>query len=91
MNKAASCGNGFVDMDQLTTAFTKESMRRQVDDCQDIEQLRHIAKLLLSAHFASKQMIGTLLLQDWRQPMTPHRSSSHAQDLRSDGQPPALP
>lgn len=52
-------------MDELTTAFTKESMRRQLDECQDIEQPRRIAKLLLSAHFASKQMIGSLLLRNW--------------------------
>lgn len=53
-------------MDELTTAFTKESMRRQVDECQDIEELRRIASLLLSAYFASKQMIGKLLLTGWR-------------------------
>jgi len=52
-------------MDELTTAFTKESMRRQLDECQDIEQLRKVAKMLLSAYFASKKMIGTLLLKDW--------------------------
>ena len=53
-------------MDELTTAFTKESMRRQVEECQDIEELRRIASLLLSTYFTSKQMIGTLLLKDWR-------------------------
>lgn len=40
-------------------------MRRQLDECQDIEELRRVAKLLLTTHFAAKQMIGTLLLKDW--------------------------
>jgi hypothetical protein len=55
--------NSNVDMDSLSLKFAEESAIRQVDDCQDLAELKRLTKLLIQGHFQSRDLIATLMRQ----------------------------
>lgn len=55
-------------MDPLALQFAKESWLRQVEECRDLESLKRLAKILIETYFASKQMLGSMLLEGLRKP-----------------------
>jgi hypothetical protein len=50
-------------MNSLEARFALEAGLREIDDCKSLDALKALAKSLLQAHYASKTLLGQLILQ----------------------------
>jgi len=50
-------------MDSLSLKFAEEAALRAVEECGDLGELKRLARSLVHAHFSSKSLISTLMLQ----------------------------
>ena len=50
-------------MDPLSAEFAKLRMIDTIRECNDLEELKILCKSLIDCHFASKQLLGALMLE----------------------------
>jgi len=48
-------------MDGLSLRFAEESALRQIEECEDLAQLKDLAKTLIKAHFSAKSLLHQLM------------------------------
>lgn len=48
-------------MDKLSLQFAKQAALQQIETCTDLGELKKVASSLASAHFASRELMCTLL------------------------------
>jgi hypothetical protein len=51
-------------MDNLSLQFAEETALRQIDECNDIEQLKTVTRSLIQGHFQARAFMCTLLKQN---------------------------
>jgi hypothetical protein len=49
-------------MDPVSTAFAREAVLREIDNCRDIDALKRVTKSLVAHFFASRTLIAHQLL-----------------------------
>ena len=61
-------------MDPLSLKFAEESALRQIEECNDLAELKKLAVVLAKSHFSARSLICTLMEQSL-QDMTRDRCS----------------
>lgn len=50
---------------EMRREFAYERFRRDIDSCEDVEQLQKIAKNLLKLYLAQQEAVTSLINQNW--------------------------